>query len=105
MLGLSIGSMERLAALMQDILTYSELTAAPRQRTLIALEESLQIALANLQLHIENNQAEISMGVLPDVAGDRTQLAMVFQNLIGNVLKYRSEKTPRIHIEAAREDS
>jgi len=104
MLALSIENMTRLSTLMQDILTYSELSAAPRQQTLVPLQVSLEIALANLQLHIEKNEAEISLGVLPNVPGDRTQLAMVFQNLIGNALKYRSEKAPRIRIEAEQKD-
>lgn len=68
------------------------------------VEESLQIALANLQHHIKEVGADITVGTMPEVTGDRTQLAMVFQNLIGNALKYRREETPRIRIEAAHEN-
>lgn len=104
-LALSIQSMERLGGLMQDILTYSEMSNLPPQQTLVPVRESLQIALANLRHHIENNGAEITVGMLPNVPGDRTQIAMVFQNLIGNALKYRSEQAPRIGIGAVQENS
>ena len=97
---LLIQSMKRLGLLMQDILTYSELSNAAPPQTLVPIEESLHIALANLQHHIENNQADISLGTLPNISGDRTQIAMVFQNLIGNALKYRSAQAPRIRIDA-----
>jgi PAS domain S-box-containing protein len=97
---LLIQSMNRLGLLMQDILTYSEVSNTAPSQTFVPLEESLKIALANLQHHIENNQADISLGTLPNISGDRTQIAMVFQNLIGNALKYRSEQAPRIRIDA-----
>jgi light-regulated signal transduction histidine kinase (bacteriophytochrome) len=82
-----------------------EISNAPRQLTLVPLEDSLQIALANLKHDIERNGANISVGTLPNVPGDRTQIAMVFQNLIGNALKYRREETPRIRIDAVQEGS
>ncbi len=42
------------------------------------------------------------MGPLPDIMGDRSQLVQLIQNLIGNGLTYRSDKSPRIHISAER---
>jgi two-component system CheB/CheR fusion protein len=104
MLRNSIASLERLNALMNDILTFAELGNAPQQRTLISLDHPLQIALANLKHHIEQNRASITIGSLPEVRSDRTQLVMVFQNLIGNALKYRRAETPQIRIEAVPED-
>lgn len=95
--------MKRVAALMQDILAYSELAATPKPRTLVPVQESLEIALANLQDQIEQSGAEISAGALPDVVGDRTQMAILFQNLLGNALKYRGDAAPRIRIEAMHE--
>ena len=103
LLALSVENLLRLSTLMQDILTYSGLGTGVPQRTSVALEEPLQTALANLQHHIEKNAADITAGALPQVQGHRTQLAMLFQNLIGNAIKYRSEKTPHIRIEAVRE--
>jgi signal transduction histidine kinase len=103
MLSLSLDSLNRLSALMNDLLSYSEINQEPRQMTLVPIEESLGIALANLQHHVEAQSAEVSIGDLPDMRGDRTQIAMVFQNLIGNALKYRREPPPVIRIEAVRD--
>jgi PAS domain S-box-containing protein len=104
MLGNSIASLERLNALMNDILTFAELGNAPQQLKLISLDHPLQLALANLKYHIEQQGASITIGSLPEVRGDRTQLVMVFQNLIGNALKYRREEPPNIRIDAVQED-
>ena len=105
LLALSVENLERLSALMQDILTYSESGNAPQQRTSVNLEEPLKIALQNLEHHIEQNDAVISIGDLPTVPADRTQIVMVFQNLIGNALKYRGIEVPQVRIEAVREDA
>lgn len=85
---------------MNDILTLSEMGSAPQQRRLISLDEPLQIALMNLQHHIEQSAAIISVRELPEVRTDRTQMVMVFQNLVGNALKYRRAEPPHIRIEA-----
>jgi|SRR6185312_15330985 len=105
MLRTSIASLERLDALMDGILTFSEMGNAPQQLSLISLEDPLRLALANLAHHIEYNGASISIGALPEVRSDRTQMVMVFQNLIGNALKYRRDETPHIRIEAVQEGS
>lgn len=104
MLKLSIEGMKRLRDLMHDILTYSEIGHAPQRPKHLALEEPLRIALANLQHHVETTGAIITVDKLPQALADRTQIAMVFQNLIGNAIKYRSEAKPRIHIDAVQEN-
>lgn len=103
MLRLARESMQRLSALMQDILTYSELEGEHRQKAPIALEEPVRIALANLQSAIEVNRAEIAVSDLPTVTCDRTQLTLLMQNLISNAIKYRGTEAPRIRIEAMRD--
>ena len=105
MLRLSITSLQRLDALMNDILTYSEMGTAPLQRRLLSLDDPLQIALANLKHHIDHNGATILVGNLPQVRADLTQIAMVFQNLIGNAIKYRRAEPPQIRIDAAPDES
>ena len=101
----TIGSLERLNALMEGILTFSEMGSAPQQLTVISLKYPLQIAIDNLKHHIENTGLSITIGTLPEVPSDRTQMVMVFQNLIGNALKYRRAEAPEISIEAVRDDS
>ena len=99
----SLASLDRLSALMSDILTYSETGNAPQQLRLISLDDPLQVALANLKHHIDDNGATITVGSLPEVRSDRTQMVMVFQNLIGNALKYRRAEAPHMRIEAVQE--
>ena len=100
MLTNSIQSLQRLNALMEGILQFSEMGDAPQQIRLIPLGGPLQIALANLKHHIEHHDATITVGTLPEVWSDRTQMVMVFQNLIGNAMKYRREDPPHISINA-----
>ncbi len=101
MLRQSIESMERLGRLMNDLLSYSETGSVPQMFTWVWLDEPLRIALANLQHHIEESGATITVSQLPSVETDRTQTAMLLQNLIGNAIKYRRNDCPlRILIEA-----
>jgi PAS domain S-box-containing protein len=101
MLRKSIESLERLRALMNDLLTYSEAGNLPQRYTSVAFEEPLRIAQANLQHHIEESGATITVGELPEIRTDRTQMVLLLQNLIGNAIKYRREESPlQISIEA-----
>jgi PAS domain S-box-containing protein len=104
MFRISVESLERLDTLMGDILTFSEMGNAPQQLRLISLDEPLQMALANLRHHIQYHGATITVGELPQVSSDRTQMVMVFQNLIGNALKYRRTEAPHIRIEAVQQE-
>jgi PAS domain S-box-containing protein len=97
-LQLAIKNLQRLGELMHDILAYSEVSNAPQRRVVVALTESLGIALDNLRHHIDESAATIDVGDMPNVTADRTQIVMVFQNLIGNALKYRREVAPKIRI-------
>jgi signal transduction histidine kinase len=106
LLSMSVENLERLRRLMEDILSFSEVANAPQQRTLFPLEEPLRIALLNLEHHIKESGADITFGPLPQVPADRTQMVMVFQNLVGNAIKYRRKnEVPRIRIEAVRDDA
>jgi light-regulated signal transduction histidine kinase (bacteriophytochrome) len=60
--------------------------------------------MANLEATVTETDAEITQGNLPVVRADEVQLTQIFQNLIGNAIKYRSQEKPRIHIEAVEED-
>jgi light-regulated signal transduction histidine kinase (bacteriophytochrome) len=58
----------------------------------------LAAALANLEAPLQESRAVVTHAPLPSVVADRTQLLQVFQNLISNAIKYRSERTPKIHV-------
>jgi signal transduction histidine kinase len=101
-LSMAKDNLQRLKCLMGDILSYSQVGGSENKQ-LIPLQEPLRMALANLQKDIEETKTEVSFGPLPTVKADASQLTLVFQNLIGNAVKFRSEAPPRLHIGAIRE--
>ena len=60
-------------------------------------------SLLNLKVPIEENNAIITHDPLPTINGDEQLKVQLFQNIIGNAIKYRSQETPKIHISAIKE--
>jgi light-regulated signal transduction histidine kinase (bacteriophytochrome) len=69
--------------------------------TLIDCGELVREVIGDLSASIEEADASVTYHDLPVVRGNRSQVLQLFQNLIGNAIKYRSEQPPRIHISAA----
>jgi len=90
----------RMQNLINDLLDYSRVDRLGKPFVSTDLERSLDLALANLQLAIRESHAEITRDALPTVTADPGQLTQVFQNLIGNAIKFRGERTPQIHVSA-----
>jgi len=80
----------RMSALIKDLLSYSRIGKEPVHLQPVDLSESLAWAMENLSEAIAGCSAEVTTGDLPEVIGDTLQLSQVFQNLIGNSIKYRS---------------
>jgi PAS domain S-box-containing protein len=91
----------RMQQLIKDLLAYSRAGTDGRELVRISSEKALEEALANLRLTIEESGALVSHDSLPYIMTDDNQLAQVFQNLIGNAIKYRSAEVPRIHVSAS----
>ncbi|MCF8483276.1 MAG: response regulator [Rhodospirillum sp.] len=90
----------RMATMISDLLDYARISAQPTRFTALDLRGPLDRALANLSLSLTESGATV---VKPDtpalVRGDEGQLGRLFQNLIGNALKYRaSDHAPRVTI-------
>ncbi len=90
----------RMQTLIDDLLTYSRLTSREAPIELTDSNLVMQEVLANLERAIGESKAVVTNDPLPVVKADRTQLLQVFQNLISNGIKYRSERTPKIHVSA-----
>lgn len=104
-IGFAVEGAERMSALIRDLLSYSRVNTRGGQLRPTSSEASLKSAIQSLRLAIECSGAVITHDPLPVVMADATQLAQLFQNLLGNAIKYRSpERDPRIHISAGRED-
>jgi PAS domain S-box-containing protein len=95
---------ERMQRLIHDLLTYSRVGTRGTAFRPSSAREALDAALYNLRLSIEESGAVVTCDSLPVIAADRTQMTQVFQNLIGNALKFRSERTPAIAVSAMREN-
>lgn len=101
-IGFAVDGAKRMQALINDLLTFSRVGRLNAAHTEVDLEETLRIALGNLSTSIEEANAEIVRPAqpLPTVDGDPTLLTMVWQNLIGNAVKFRRDGVaPRIVIE------
>jgi signal transduction histidine kinase len=96
----------RMGELIKDLLLHARLgDAAAGDRPLVDCGEAVQDALLNLKASIQECQAAITVDALPLVEGDYPQFVQLFQNLIGNALKYRKpDSIPEIHVSAERED-
>ncbi len=91
----------RMQALIDGLLTYSQVGQKPKSTQLVDLNAVLPWALENLRERISESGAEISSEPLPSVTGDETQFVHVFQNLIGNAIKYsRPGVKPTIRLNA-----
>jgi signal transduction histidine kinase len=96
----------RMGALIKDLLLHAQLgNAAAGDKTQVDCTEAVQEALLHLKGSIQESHAVITVDRLPLVEGDLSQLVQLFQNLIGNALKYRKpDFAPEIHLSAARLD-
>lgn len=90
--------------LIDDVLAYSKVDMQAAEFQLTNVEHAFDRALINLRGRIAETGAIITHDFLPTVMADKTQLMQLFQNLIGNAIKFRSDKKPEIHIGASRQE-
>ena len=91
----------RMRSLVSDLLDYSRVETQGNALEATEVGNACAEAIENLQASIEENEAEITVQPLPNIMADRDQLVRLFQNLIGNAIKYRSEKPPQIEVAVA----
>lgn len=104
-IGFAVDGVTRMKKLINDLLEYSRLGRRPKTLKLVAVEEILKEVLGTLKLVIQECGASITWTQLPIVQSDPLHLAQVFQNLIGNALKFRASQVPRVHITAQKQDA
>ena len=96
----AVDGASRMKTLIQDLLTYSRVQRSKIEFEFLDIQDTLEQALLVLSLRIEDSQAEITYDPLPELQGNSAQMIQLFQNLIGNAIKFRSDDTPKVHISA-----
>jgi PAS domain S-box-containing protein len=99
----AVDGASRMQRLIQDLLAYSRVGTKGKDLIETSSERSLEQALINLRGSIEESGAVVTHGALPSVLADETQLVQLFQNLVGNAIKYQGPGVPRVHVTAARD--
>jgi signal transduction histidine kinase len=97
-LNLMASAAERMHALVRDLLLFASVGRATPEMQEVPLNEAVSWAMVNVGESMKSAGAQMTVDPLPVVWGDRMDLARLFQNLIGNSLKYRSAESPVIHI-------
>jgi PAS domain S-box-containing protein len=98
----AVDGVNRMQGLITDLLAYSRVGSRGKEFKPVSSDVALDHALSNMQAAIEQSGAVVTRDPLPVVTGDNSQLVQLFQNLIGNAIKFSRDGAPRIHISADR---
>jgi PAS domain S-box-containing protein len=98
----AVDGCNRMQGLIQDLLAYSRAGAGGDALRRISGDDALNLALTNLRIAIEQSGAVVTHDSLPAIVTNGSQLAQVFQNLVGNAIKYRGAEVPHVHISATK---
>ncbi len=96
----TVDATRRMQELINDLLLYSRVDTKGKEFVPTDCSEIVAIALANLRVSISESTAVVNCVELPVISADKSQLLQVFQNLIGNAIKFRSSENPSITVSA-----
>ena len=101
----AVSGAQRMERLLQDLMAYSRVSAAPQGQAEISdAKVALEAALGNLEATVRKSGAQFHIGEMPKVAAPSVHLVLLFQNLVGNALKYCGGNVPEVWIDAERAD-
>jgi PAS domain S-box-containing protein len=101
----AVDGAKRMQILLHDLLEYSRVGTRGKPFTWINCKDVVEQSMANLKIAIEECGASVTYDVLPTIMGDEGQLVQLFQNLIGNAIKFHREEAPQVHISAKRRNN
>ena len=99
-IGFAVDGAKRMSALINDLLSFSRVGTRGQPFSSLSAAVPLTRALANLAVALKETQARVTQDPLPAIKGDVVQLTQLFQNLIGNAVKFRGVASPCVHISA-----
>jgi PAS domain S-box-containing protein len=94
----TVDGAKRMQTLIDDLLAYSRVGTRGEPFIPTSMNSVLSAAIANLEVTIEESHAVVTHDQLPTVLGDESQLIQLFQNLLGNAIKFRGDDAPMIHV-------
>lgn len=103
-IGYIVDGAERMETLIRDLLAYSRAGRSDKEPVPVDCERALKTALSNLRGATESSGASVTSGELPLIMANDVEMVQVFQNLVGNAIKYRSERPPEVHVSAYKKD-
>ena len=98
----AVDGSNRMQGLIKDLMAYSRTGTDGKVLHKISSENGVRETLTNLQATIEESSAVVTHDLLPAITMDETQLVQLFQNLVGNAIKYRGADAPRVHVSATK---
>jgi PAS domain S-box-containing protein len=98
----AVDGCNRMQGLIKDLLAYSRAGTNGKVLREVSAENALKEALANLRATIDQSSAVVTHDALPAIRTDEMQLTQVFQNLVGNAIKYHGTEVPRVHVSATK---
>ncbi|PGF15246.1 PAS domain-containing sensor histidine kinase [Natrinema sp. CBA1119] len=101
-LAFAVDGADRMRDMIDGLLAYSRVETQGDPIEPVDLDSVLESVLADLQLQIEETDAEITTDTLPRAEGDAAQLRQVFQNLLSNALEYSGDEPPQVSVDAER---
>jgi light-regulated signal transduction histidine kinase (bacteriophytochrome) len=101
-IGFAVDGAVRMRKLINDLLTYSRVGTQGKELSPTDSEAALAQSIDDLKVAVEEHGALVTHDPLPTVMADRSQLGQLFQNLIGNAIKFRGNEPPRVHVSASR---
>jgi len=101
----AVSGAQRMERLLQDLMAYSRVSAAPQGQSEVSdAKVAVEAALGNLEAAVRKSGAQFQIAELPKVGAPAVHMVLLFQNLLGNALKYSGGRVPEVWIDVERAD-
>ncbi|MEW4454469.1 ATP-binding protein [Bremerella sp. JC817] len=95
----------RLQSLVKNLIDYARHGSSETPLREVSLQQVVAAAIQNLEVVIQEANAQVTVGEMPSIMGDEVMLILLFQNLVSNAIKFRDKRVPEIRINAMHESS